>query len=203
MSRIDVRASYLNPAEEGALRRLTGVEDEVPWEAWIQWADGGWTKTVALRIGHATASPLGLNLTPNFNKAGVAQPGIDLPAVAAETAARIAAHVEHRRADIDLTQRAAMVFRAVEDGALAGDQAPEILGGRRFAWHGSGQHDEVAIVAGLYELFADLGRRSPTEDVATALHLTRATAGRRVAEARKRELLPPARPGTSGMRRRA
>lgn len=202
MSRVKPWSEHWNPAEEGAVRRLADTSEGVPWEAWIQWHDSGWTRTVALQIGHP-ADPTTLTPDPDFSAGDLSAPRPPMAAIPVDAPARIAALVEHRRADIEVTQKAAMVFRAVDEGALAPGAAPKLLAALPFLRRpGADPHDEVAIVAGLYELFAELGRRSPAEDAADALSLGRATVGRRLTQARKRGLLPPARQGTTGIRRR-
>jgi hypothetical protein len=190
--------SVWDPASDGDVWLLLGEVEGQRFEAWLGWADGGWTRVVGIGVGEAVTS---LRLRP---ERGVTRYRTGLPpvdGVPGGVVGRIADAVERERAELDVTQRAAMVFRDVASGALEAGAAPAVLGGRPFeVMRDGGPLDQVAIASGLYRVFSDLGRRSPTEDVAEALGLSRATAGRRIAEARARGILPPARPGIGGVR---
>lgn len=198
MSHFDPSDPYWDPADDGDILTINGVEQGVPWEAMIAWAAGGWTRIVGINVGHATAL-LGLRTSMADPTTGRLRTGtVDLTPVPDGMTAVIASAVERYRADLELSQRVALVFRDVADWKLNRAAVPATLGGRAFQVlrKPSGDVDDVGIAAGLYQLFADLGRHSPTEDVATSMGLSRATAGRRIAQARERGILAPARPGT-------
>lgn len=197
MSDFDPSAAYWDPAEEGDILAISGIEEGVPWEAMLMWQGGHWSQVVGIAVGRA---PEYFKASMADEKTGRLRSGVvTMDPVPDGMTAQIATVVEHYRADLDASQRVAMVFRDVDAWRLSPSEVPKTLGGRRFdvLRKPSGEMDEVGIAAGLYQLFVDLDRRSPTEDVAKAMGpMSRATAGRRVAEARDRGLLPPARKGT-------
>lgn len=198
LSQFDWTLPYWDPAQDGDIRTRQGLSDGVPYEAMVMWGDGGWTRVVGINVGPATVLNR-LSASMADTATGRLRTGITaMDAIPSGSAGRIESMVERWRANLEVSQRAAMVFRAIDDGALATGELPRTLAGQPFdvIRKDGDEIDQVGIAAGLYRVFAELGRRSATEDVATALRIGRATAGRRIALARGRGILPPARPGT-------
>ena len=196
-----------DPVPEGTIRLIKprNQEDQtVTWEIALRWLNGGWTQIVGLRMGDVHAGGLPLRVAHATGPGDILSPPgtepLALPALHPQAMARMAADAERHRQDYDTTQRLAIVRRDIRNGVLLGPLPPTSLGGREFEMlrNKAGVHDAVRLAASLYRFFLDIGSNSPTEDVAEAMELSRATAARRIQEARRAGMLGPARPGTSG-----
>lgn len=184
-------------ANEGEFWRYAGKSEGTPWRCTIRWMDGGWTQLVGLEFGEVVVEDPNLR----FDQSGRA-PGVDRRKNPVPFGPLDARHV-HSVVDL--------LFHTLRDAELGATLAAFMRAGDQRRGH---PHDEpriqslldelglakldehaVGVAAAVYKMFVDRRAQDPTLKTAEALRVSRATAARRIKQAREEGLLGPAKPG--------
>lgn len=181
--------------DEGEFWRFSGESDGVPWRCTIRWVDGGWTQLVGLEFGEVVVEDPNLVFGPDGRASGVDRRGNPFAFRPLENG-DVHSVVEllfHGLRDAELGASLAAVMQSL------GDEGADVHPRLQSALHtlgGRGQEDHaIGLAAAVYGLFVRRGAPDPTVKTAKALNVSRATAARRIKQARDNGLLGAARPG--------
>lgn len=172
--RLDLDAAAWADRADGATTSLKNPHrpEEVQYEATIRWANGGWTELVRVCIG-----------------------GNDLATAEALTGDQLLQAVrdaEWSMREWERTRQAVRILRRFRDEESVDWPDRAVLS--------TDPQDRVRTAAGLYRELAAIGWPKPTETVADALAVSRATAGRLISQARDQGYLGPAKRTRAGER---
>jgi len=185
--------------QDGEFWRFSGETEGVPWRCTIRWMDGGWTQLAGLELGEVIVEEPNLNYDSNGRASGVDRRGAPVPfrPLDSRSVHGVIDHLFHSVRDAELGAALAAVLRAGErdwenlEGELRLQAVLGLLGG-------IGQEEHaVGLAAAVYSLFVRRNAPDPTLRTAEALHISRATAARRVRKARDLGLLGAAKSGVA------
>ncbi len=183
--------------EEGEFWRFKGRSDGVSWRCTIRWMSGGWTQLVGLEFGEVVVEDSNLLFDDNGRAPGVDRRKNPSPfsPLDAKSVHSVVEWLFHMLRDAELGAALAAFARAGENWWERPHGDPRI----QFLLDALGRPDldehEVGRAAAVYRVFVHRKASDPTLKTAEALYVSRATAARRIKEAREKGLLGPSKPG--------
>lgn len=186
-----------NAGEEGELWRYQGESDGVPWRCTIRWMSGGWTQLVGLEFGEVVVQDPNLRFDGNGRALGVDRRGnpVSFRPLEPKSVQTVVDVLFHTLRDAELGATLAAFMRAGDDWWEHPHREARIQFLLDDLGHSELQEHPVGLAAAVYKMFVDRHALNPTLETAEALHVSRATAARRIKEAREKGLLGPSTPG--------
>lgn len=186
-----------NAGEEGEFWRYEGESDGIPWRCTIRWMRGGWTQVVGLEFGEVVVQDPNLRFDGSGRALGVDRRNNPVPfrPLDAKSVHHVVDVLFHTLHDAELGATLAAFMRAGESWWEGPHSEPRIQSLLDDFGHSELQEHKVGIAAAVYKMFVDRDASDPTLKTAEALYVSRATAARRIKEAREKGLLGPSKPG--------
>lgn len=198
-TRFDPDSPVLLGHDDGSTTIIRSPDWQVlPWRCQVRWSAGGWNEIVAIEVGWVEGSGwpdrtaeqgYGVVISGDAAPEGPHRSLSD-----SQVEAAMANALEGARS-LELSRKVAAEVRRFLDADRAPDYA-SILGSA----DGLGRQllDHAEVVAAIYQMLVDNGVGDPTQRLADYMGKSRPTASRRVAAARAKGLLGPARKGRAG-----
>lgn len=183
--------------EEGEFWRYRGESEGIPWRCTIRWMSGGWTQLVGLEFGEVVVQDPNLRFDASGRAPGVDRRNNPVPfrPLDVKRVHHVVDVLFHTLRDAELGATLAAFMRAGESWWEDPRGEPRIQSLLDDVGHSQLQEHEVGVAAAVYKMFVDRDAADPTLKTAQALHVSRATAARRIKEAREKGLLGPSKPG--------